>query len=80
VLSGGQYGERFFPWPRAGNHKLLRVRVDCENCRGRCSQTEAFCVTHIEPAEIVNAYVTLKTGQMPLQLFPTWTTPLAATG
>ena len=80
VLSGDQYQERFFPWPRASNHQLLRVKMDCANCRGKCSQAEAFCVTHISPDEIAKAYMKLKTGGVALELFPTWTTPLAATG
>jgi ADP-heptose:LPS heptosyltransferase len=80
VLVGGGHPGRFFPWPRAEHHVALNVRMHCERCRNRCTQTEAHCVTQISPEDVFAAYVGLKTGQMPLQLFPAWTSPLQATG
>ena len=80
VLAGGGHPGRFFPWPRADNHRTLNVKMECDGCRNRCTQAEAFCITHISPDEIVAAYGKLKSRDVPLQMFPTWTTPLAATG
>ena len=80
VLAGGGHPGRFFPWPRADHHRTLNVKMDCEGCRNRCTQAEAFCVTQISPNEIVSAYIKLKSRDVPLQIFPTWTSPLAATG
>lgn len=80
VLVSGAYPGRFFPWPRASHHVALNVQMACERCRHHCTQAEPLCVTQISPDDIVGAYVGLKTGKMPLQLFPTWTSPLQATG
>jgi ADP-heptose:LPS heptosyltransferase len=80
VLVGGGHPGRFFPWPRASHHVVLNVQMHCERCRNECTQAEPSCVTQISPDDIFGAYVGLKTGQMPLQLFPTWTSPLQATG
>jgi ADP-heptose:LPS heptosyltransferase len=80
VLVGGGHPGRFFPWPRAATHMALNVQMACDGCRNKCIHAEPLCVTQISPDDIVGAYIGLKTGQMPLQLFPTWTTPLQATG
>jgi ADP-heptose:LPS heptosyltransferase len=80
VLVGGGHPGRFFPWPRAAHHVALNVQMHCERCRNHCTQSEPLCVTQITPNDIVAAYIGLKTGNMPLQLFPTWTSPLQATG
>jgi ADP-heptose:LPS heptosyltransferase len=80
VLVGGGHPGRFFPWPRAAHHVVLNVQMPCERCRNKCSQAEPLCITQITPGDIVAAYVGLKTGNTPLQLFPTWTSPLQATG
>jgi ADP-heptose:LPS heptosyltransferase len=79
VLVGGGHPGRFFPWPRAANHVALNVQMHCERCRNHCTQSEALCITQISPEDIVAAYGGVKTGNMPAQLFPAWTTPLQAT-
>jgi ADP-heptose:LPS heptosyltransferase len=80
VLVSGAFPGRFFPWPRAANHVALNVQMSCDHCRHHCTQSEPLCVTQISPDDIYAAYVGLKTGQVPLQLFPTWTSPLQAAG
>jgi ADP-heptose:LPS heptosyltransferase len=80
VLIGGGHPGRFFPWPRAPHHIALNVQMPCERCRNKCSRREPMCITQISPADIVGAYIALKTGQMPERMFPSWTNPLQATG
>jgi ADP-heptose:LPS heptosyltransferase len=80
VLVSGAYPGRFFPWPNAPHHVALNIQMPCDRCRHVCMQSEPLCITQIVPDDIVAAFVALKTGQVPTQLFPKWTSPLQAAG
>jgi ADP-heptose:LPS heptosyltransferase len=56
VLMTNSIPGRFFPWPAAPHHLALSRPTDCGGCFSRCTQARAFCVTDIEPAEVVRAY------------------------
>ncbi len=80
VLVAGGHPGRFFPWPRAAHQAVLNVRMPCDGCRNRCTQSEPFCITRISPDQLACAYMNLRSGEIPAQLFPAYTSPLQATG
>lgn len=59
VLRTGGHPGRFFPWPAATRSIVLNKPMPCEGCCCRCVLAEAECVTHIQPGEIIAAYLRL---------------------
>lgn len=59
VLRTGGHPGRFFPWPVPTRSEILSKPMPCEGCRCRCVLKEAECVTQIQPAQIVGAYLRL---------------------
>jgi ADP-heptose:LPS heptosyltransferase len=69
VLVGGGHPGRFFPWPRAPHHHMLGISMPCADCHNRCVLSEAECITHISPDEIVAAYARLRGRRYPLEVY-----------
>jgi ADP-heptose:LPS heptosyltransferase len=71
VLVGGGNPKRFFPWPNAPHHVALNTPMPCEDCNNRCMFREAACITLIDPDQIIDAFVRLKTvRRVPLPMLP----------
>lgn len=68
VLTGGGHPERFFPWPQPSGCIVLNHPMPCEGCLGRCTLTEAECLTKIEPAQIVSACLDALGRRRPLRI------------
>lgn len=81
LVAGGNPG-RFFPWPDSPHHLVLNVPMPCAGCNNRCTLAEAECITHIAPEEVAGAYVRLRGGRVPLEVFvaPPRQAPLQAAG
>lgn len=67
LVTGGTPG-RFFPWPNAKHHLVLNIPTACAGCNDRCTLSEAECITHITPDEIVAAYAKLKGRRVSLEV------------
>lgn len=68
IVAGGNPG-RFFPWPQASHHVALTEQTSCAGCNNRCTQSEAICITQIEPEQIAGAYNRLKRSAVSLQIY-----------
>lgn len=52
ILGGGTF-RRFFPWPLARNQHVLFHGMDCFDCDWSCKHPERYCLTRIEPRNVV---------------------------
>jgi hypothetical protein len=43
--------------------------MPCAGCNNRCILSEAECITHINPDEIVAAYARLRGRRFPLEVY-----------
>lgn len=53
VIMGGGTFRRFFPWPLARNQHVLFHGMDCFDCDWSCKHPERYCLTRIEPRNVV---------------------------
>jgi hypothetical protein len=54
ILGGGHYGQ-FGPWSRSQKQEWLTNFMDCFHCNWKCTKSEPFCITDIEPPSIIEA-------------------------
>ncbi len=52
ILGGGTF-RRFFPWAQALNQHIIFRGMDCFDCDWSCKHPERYCLTRIEPRNVV---------------------------
>lgn len=54
IVGGGYFG-RFVPWGDPGKNIFLTRKMECFNCKWRCTKKEVECVTGVTPQEVAQA-------------------------
>ncbi|HQM22934.1 MAG TPA: glycosyltransferase family 9 protein [Kiritimatiellia bacterium] len=52
ILGGGTF-RRFFPWAQAKNQHVIFNGMDCFDCDWSCKYPERYCLTRIQPRNVV---------------------------
>jgi ADP-heptose:LPS heptosyltransferase len=58
LLGGGHYG-LFSPWQRSPRQQWLHHSMECFGCNWTCCHSENYCLSRIQPHEIVSALSTV---------------------
>lgn len=61
ILGGGTF-RRFFPWPQARNQHIIFQGMDCFDCDWSCKHPERYCLTRIQPQNVVEYFKGIVNG------------------